>query len=393
MEIGYTVLIALGGILLLGLAADFVGRHTFLPRVTMILVFGALVGPHGLDLIPSVLLDNFDTIAQIALIMVGFLLGERLAVKELKKTGRATVVISISAVVTTCIIVTLALWGIGTSIQVALLLGCIASATAPAASVDVVFESGNHGKFAKRLLAIVALDDVWALLLFSLGLSFVLAMTESFDSDSPLLFAFKEIFGAVLLGVAIGLPASYLTGRINPGQPMLTEALGLVFLCGGLALWLDVSYLITSMVMGIMIANFASHHEQPFRAIEGVEWPLLATFFVLAGASLDFTALQSIGLLGTVYVASRVVGKILGAWVGGVFSGIDSNEGRWVGLAMLPQAGAAMGMALVASGQFPEYRQTLLPVVIGSTILFEVIGPVFTRKALSKYDAPQHARG
>lgn len=386
METGYTVLIALGGILLLGLAADFVGRHTLLPRVTTILIFGTLVGPQALDLIPPVLLDNFDTIAQIALIMIGFLLGERLAVEELKKTGRAALVISITAAVATCIIVILGLWVMGAPIQVAVLLGCIASATAPAAAVDVVFESGSTSKFAKRLLTIVALDDVWALLLFSFGLSFVLAMSESVGSGSPLLFAIKEIFGALLLGVAIGLPASFLTGRINPGQPILTEALGLVFLCGGLALWFDVSYLLASMVMGVMIANFARHHEQPFRAIEGVEWPLLATFFVLAGASLDLTALQLIGLIGSVYVVSRVVGKVIGAWIGGAVSKIDTKERTWVGLAMLPQAGAAMGMALVASGQFPEYRQILLPVVISSTILFELIGPIFTRKALSKYD-------
>ena len=385
MEIGYTLLIALGGILLLGLVADFVGRYTLLPRVTTILVFGALVGPHALDVIPQVLLDNFDLIAQVVLIMVGFLLGERLAVEELKKTGRATLVISITAVVTTCCMVALALWIVGTSIQTAVLLGCIAAATAPAASVDVVFESGNQGKFAKRLLAIVALDDVWALLLFSLGLSLVLAMAGSVDSSSPMLFASKEIFGAILLGTAIGLPASYLTGRIKPGQPVLSEALGLVLLCGGLALWLDVSYLITSMVMGVVIANFALHHEQPFRAIEGLEWPLLAIFFVLAGASLDFTALQSIGLIGGVYVVSRVAGKVLGAWIGGVGSSINSEESGWIGLAMLPQAGAAMGMALVASSQFPEYRQILLSVVISSTILFELVGPIFTRKALSKY--------
>ena len=387
MEVGYTVLIALGGILFLGLIADFVGRYTLLPRVTTILIFGAVVGPHALDVIPQVLLDNFDLIAQVVLIMVGFLLGERLAVEELRKTGRATLVISVTAVITTSLIVALVLWTVGNSIQIAVLLGCIAAATAPAASVDVVFESGNHGKFAKRLLAIAALDDVWALLLFSLGLSLVLAMTESVSTSSPVLFAIREIFGAILLGVAIGLPASYLTGRIKPGQPVLTEALGLVLLCGGLALLLNVSYLITSMVMGVMIANFARHHEQPFRAIEGLEWPLLAIFFVLAGASLDFSTLQSIGFIGSVYIVSRVAGKVLGAWIGGVSANINSRESSWIGLAMLPQAGAAMGMALVASGQFPEYRQVLLSVVISSTILFELVGPIFTRKAISKYSA------
>lgn len=385
MDIGYTVLIALGGILLLGLVADFIGRHTFLPRVTTILVFGALVGPQALDVVPQILLDNFNIIAQLALTMVGFLLGERLAFEELKKSGRAAVVISIVGALMTGIVVAFGLWLTGAALLVAVLLGCIASATAPAAAVDVAFESGSDSKFARRLLAIIALDDVWALLLFSLGLSFALAITESANANSPIMFAAKEIFGAVLLGVCLGLPASYLTGRINPGQPMLTEALGLVFLCGGLALWLDVSFLITSMTMGVMIANFARHHEQPFRAIEGLEWPLLATFFVLAGASLDFGALQNISLIGSVYVLGRVMGKISGAWVGSAIAKVGVVERCWIGLAMLPQAGAAMGMALVASSQFPQYQQILLPVVISSTVLFELIGPVFTRAALSKF--------
>lgn len=387
MDIGDTVLIALGGILLLGLTADFIGRHSFLPRVTTILVFGAVVGPQALNVVPQVLLDSFSIIAQLALTMVGFLLGERLAFNELRNMGRPPLIISIVAALTTALVVAFGLWITGTTLLIAVLLGCIASATAPAAAVDVAFESGGDSKFAKRLLTIIALDDVWALLLFSLGLSFTLVMTESANANSPLLFAAGEIFGAVLLGIGLGLPASYLTGRINPGQPMVTEALGLVFLCGGLALWLDVSFLITSMTMGVMIANFARHHEQPFRAIEGLEWPLLATFFVLAGASLDFSALESIGFVGGIYVVCRVVGKIVGAWAGGVASKLDAVECRWVGLAMLPQAGAAMGMALVASSEFPEYRQILLPLVIGSTVLFELIGPVFTRAALSKFNS------
>ena len=389
MQASYIVLIAIGGILLLGLAADYIGRRTFLPRVTTILCFGALVGPQALDLVPSLLLDSFDLIAQVVLTMVGFLLGERLSIVELRKTGAATLVISISAAVITCVTVLLGLYAAGTTLVVAVLLGCIASATAPAATMDVVVEAGAQSEFGRRLLAIVALDDAWALLLFSFGLAVVMATSSSHAIDSPIVFALVEISGAILLGVAIGLPASFLTGRITPGQPMLTEALGLVFLSGGLAHWLGVSYLITAITVGVIITNFARHHEQPFRAIEGLEWPLLATFFVLAGASLDFGALYSIGAIGAVYVICRVLGKITGAWLGAFTSGVDPDQRGWVGAAMLPQAGAAMGMALVASAQFPQYRPILLPVVVGSTVLFELIGPVITRRALDRFQPPE----
>ena len=194
----------------------------------------------------------------------------------------------------------------------------------------------------------------------------------------------REIGGAVLLGLAIGLPAAYLTGRIRPGQPMLIEALGLVFLCGGLAIMLEVSFLIAAMVLGAVIANLAKHHDYPFHAIEGIEWPFMVIFFVLAGASLEIDALKELGMLGVIYILSRITGKYIGSMIGCSVSGAGSQINRWMGPALLPQAGVAIGMALVASEHFPVYAQTLLTIVISSTIFFEIIGPVFTRMALSK---------
>ncbi|MCK5433151.1 MAG: cation:proton antiporter, partial [Gammaproteobacteria bacterium] len=180
----------------------------------------------------------------------------------------------------------------------------------------------------------------------------------------------------------IGLPAAYLTGRIKPGQPILTEALGIVFVCGGLALLLDVSFLIASMVMGAVIVNLAKHHEYPFHAIEDIEWPFMIIFFILAGALLDISGLKDIGLIGLIYIICRIIGKIVGASIGSKYSGADPLTRRWMGVALLPQAGVAMGMALVAASQFPDYRQLLLSVVISTTVFFEIIGPVFTRIAL-----------
>jgi Kef-type K+ transport system membrane component KefB len=199
-----------------------------------------------------------------------------------------------------------------------------------------------------------------------------------------LLVAGRDIGGAIMLGALLGLPAAYLTGRIKEGQPILSEALGLVMLCGGLAIWLGVSHLIAAMVMGAVIANLATHHEYAFHEIENLESPLMVVFFVLAGASLDITALTELGLLGTVYILCRIAGKTLGARVGGQISAVDPRTKRWMGLALLPQAGVAIGMALVASNQFPEYKQVLLTIVISSTIFFEIIGPVFTRLALKR---------
>jgi Kef-type K+ transport system membrane component KefB len=250
--------------------------------------------------------------------------------------------------------------------------------------LDTVLESKSKGSFSDLLLSIVALDDVWGLILFSIGVAIVAAINGYAAETSQLFIVIKDIGGALLLGIGLGFPAAYLTGRIRKGQPMLMEALGLVFLCGGLALMLDVSFLIASIVMGAIVANFATHHEYPFHEIENIEWPFMSIFFVLAGASLDFDSIQAVGLIGLTYILSRTLGKLFGARIGAAISHADSATRHWMGLALLPQAGVAIGMALVASNQFPDYRSALLTIVIGSTVFFEIIGPMFTRMALRR---------
>jgi Kef-type K+ transport system membrane component KefB len=382
MDTAAQFLLTLGCILLLGLAADYLGRHTFLPRVTLLLIFGVIIGEDGLGLVSVLFSNNFEIIADMTLLMVGFLLGGKLTIVLLRESSNQILWISISAAIGSVIIVILGLCLMGVPLPVAIILGCLAAATDPAASIDSVMESNHKSIFSKILLSIVALDDGWALILFSLGLAIVAAMSGLHPDVSVMTTITHELGGALIVGLVMGTPAAYLTGRVKKGQPILSEALGLVLVCGGLALWLDVSFLIASMVMGAVIANLARHHERPFHSIEDIEWPFMIIFFVLAGTSFDISALEDIGLIGSVYIICRVFGKIIGAYIGGYCSKADTVTCRWMGLAMLPQAGVAMGMALVAANKFPEYKQLLLSVVISTTVFFEIIGPVFARIAL-----------
>ena len=374
---------AIGGILALGMATDMLGQRTFLPRVSMLVIVGVLVGPTALNLIPTPLLDDFDIISMMALVIIGFLLGSKLTRASLISTGNTGLIVSLSAAVGTAIIVFAGLYLLGVPVDIALLLGCIAAATAPAATFDIVMESGSNSAFAALLLMVVALDDIWGLILFSFALAAVGVMNGNGSGIAPLLMVAQDIGGGVLIGLLIGFPAAFLTGRIKPGQPMLTEALVLTLLCGGLAIWADASFLIASMVMGATIANMARHHEYPFHAIENIERPFLIVFFVLAGASLELGALLETGFVGLAYIGCRIIGKILAARAGTAMAKKDAATGRWMGLALLPQAGVAVGMALVASAAFPDYRDVLLPIVIGATVIFEILGPLGTRLALT----------
>ncbi|WJG10787.1 cation:proton antiporter [Aliiglaciecola sp. LCG003] len=378
--------VGIGGILLVGAAVDFIGRRSIFPRVTLLLVMGILIGDRGLAIIPPLLTENFELAANIALMVVGFLLGAQFELQALKLSSKDILWISIIAALFTLLFVSFGLLFTHLDFALIILLASIASATAPAPIVDIILEKQKPSIFSSLLLKIVALDDIWALLLFSIGLATMTMFYREGSGLDALFHASYHLLGALLLGTLIGIPAAYLTGRIRPGQPTLVEALGLVFTCGGLANWLDVSFLIAVMTMGAMITNMATHHEYPFHEIENIEWPFMVIFFVLAGASLDVSALKDVTWVAVIYVAFRSVGKYLGAWLGAKISGAPKVVRNWIGLAMLPQAGVEIGMALIAANQFAEYAQTILSLVISSTIFFELIGPILTRIAIGKAD-------
>ncbi|WP_396588474.1 cation:proton antiporter [Bermanella sp. R86510] len=381
-------LLTIGGILLIGLVTSTIAKRTVLPRITLLLFFGILIGPEGLNLIPELFTEHFPLVADMTLLMVGFLIGSKLTKDSLQETVTQALAISIIAALFTTALVSWGLWIFGVDFELAMILGCIAAATAPAAILDLVMENGPESRFGHLLVTIVALDDVWALLLFAIGLAIVSSLQGNGLEWSSLIHAGQEIGGAILVGVLIGLPAAYLTGRINPGEPGLTEALGIVFVCGGVALFFGFSHLIATMVMGAVIANLAKHHAYPFYAIENIEWPFMVTFFVLAGVSLELDTLQNIGTIGLLYVLFRGLGKYIGALLGSKLSHATSSTQTWMGLALMPQAGVAIGMALVASNTLPQQSQLLLPLVISTTIIFELIGPILTQIAIKKGRRP-----
>jgi len=380
---GHPILLTLGLLFLLGLAADLIGRHSFVPRVTLLILTGLAVGPVGFDLLPEELVrDWFPPMTTVALSLVGFLLGEKLSLSELRAHGRLVLGITIAETTLALIAVALALLAIGLHPVAALLLAGIAAASAPAATYDVVRECGIEGDFTDTLLAVVALDDAVALLLFSL----MMAAASAVDGSQSVMFSLtgglREIGGSLLLGALLGVPMAYLSGRIRPGEPTLAEAMGFILLCGGLATWLELSPVLCAMVMGSVVASLARHHDRPFHAIEGIEWPFLILFFILAGASTHPGALLMVGGITLVYMISRCAGTFAGAWVGAAWARASPEIKKWIGWCLFPQAGVALGMALMATQRFPEFESFLLPVVLASTVVYEIAAPAITRRAL-----------
>jgi len=377
------ILLTFGGLFLIGLLADIAGKHTPLPRVTLLLLAGFAIGPSCFNLLPQFTQECFSLLTKISLTMIGFLLGQHMTLQRMRELGRTVLTMSASEVLMTAAMISGVLILFGVPVHIALLLAGIAPATAPAATVDVVHEYSARGKFTNTLLGIVAIDDAWGLFIFSILLAVVQALQGGGGVAGAIATGAWEIAGAGILGLVLGIPMAYLTGRIRSGEPTQAEALGVVLICAGLAVWFDVSYILAAMVLGSIVSNFATHHERPFIAIEGIEWPFLILFFLLAGASLHVGALIDAGWLAIGYILLRILGRVGGVWLGGFLCGAERQVRTWLGLTLLPQAGVAIGMALLAAQRFPESEDIILPVVLGATVVFEVVGPAVTRMVLT----------
>ncbi|MDE4131737.1 cation:proton antiporter [Phaeobacter sp. QD34_3] len=369
-------LIVLGLLFFAGLAADRIGRRLRLPRVTLLLGFGLLVGEAGFGLLPETITTLYPVVAVVALSAVALLLGSELSLANLGQHGRTVLVVSLSVVLVTQLVVSAGLWLIGVPLTLAIVLGALATATDPAATYDVIDQSGQDSSFTRTLKGLVAIDDAWGLLAFSAALVMIQLFSGIGTGGDTLARAAYEVFGSIALGCVIGVPGALLTGRLSDGEPLRIEALSLVFLTAGLSLMLDLSYLIAGMTVGAVIVNLAHHHTRAFHEIRNFEWPFMIIFFVLAGATLDPSALASLGLVGVGYALLRILGRIIGGWIGGTLAQAPRQERPYYGAAMLPQAGVAIGMALAASEQFPEFAPTIMALAIGTTAGFELIGPI-----------------
>jgi len=376
-------LIWIGATLLAALAAQSLAQRMHLPRVTILLLLGAIAGPEILNLLPAGASDSFALITQFTLAIVGFLLGERMSFKDLGQ-ARESLIISLVVTLVTGLIVGVVVWWLTDNLAAALLLGAISTATDPAASVDVMREAKAEGPLSRLVYQVVAIDDAWCAILFSVALVALAWLSGGNDGGwAALGYGVLEVIGSLALGLALGLPMAWLTGRLLPGEPMLLESIGFVLLAAGLAHLLHLSYLLTCMTLGVVVANVARHHTRPFRSIKGIAFPFLALFFFMAGYQLDWSALPALGALGALYIIARVVGRLLGGHLGGWMAGSSGVNRNHIGACMLPQAGVALGLALVAVERFPELSY-LLPLVVASTVLFELIGPPVTLHQLKR---------
>jgi Kef-type K+ transport system membrane component KefB len=381
-------LILLGGLFFLSMLVSHLANKLGIPRVTLLILAGIIIGPSGFNWVNGLEQTWFPTISSITLLIIGYLLGSKMSKAFIAAHGLSVSITAISITLVTFLCVFCGLALLGFPIALSALLAAISVATDPTATLDVVdnYSSEKNNSLKSLIRGVVALDDILGLLLFSIVVAILAVFSEQANSSSHALlnslghFGY-ETFGSILLGIVVGFGLTYLLNHKPHKRPVIVESFGLILLCGGIASYLNMSYLLAAMAMGAIVINFAHKVRPHLHEVEMVEQPFLILFFVLAGASLNISQVSQAGWLLAGYVLFRLLGRMLSGII--LPSKYIANSNRYtLGLAFTSQAGVAMGMALVAGNQFPAYQNDILTVAISATVLFELIGPLLTSMCL-----------
>ncbi len=370
-----------------GLAFGRLAKLVRLPNVTGYLVAGLVLGPCLLKLIPGDVVGSLGVIPDAALGFIAFSVGGEFKLSYIRRVGMTPIVIAFLEALGATLLVASAMLLAGQPAPFALMMGAIAAATAPAATIMVIRQYKAKGPVTETLLTVVALDDAVALMLFGIAIAIAIAQELTASSGNLLLSILSpvyQILGSLLLGGILGalftLPLRFFR---KPGN-RLSITLGMVFVAIALSELLGLSDLLVCMAMGAMLTNVSSQTGDVMKITDGFTPPLLMLFFVLSGAELDITVLPKIGLVGVVYVLVRVAGKMLGAFAGARMMKAPPAVAKFLGPALVPQAGVAIGLSLLAAQTLPEYGSTIRAVVLCATLIYEMVGPVLTKISLTK---------
>lgn len=375
-----------------GLALSRVMKLINLPNVTGYLIAGILIGPYVFNVVTVESIQSLKIITSVALGFIAFSIGGEFKLSYLKKLGKSIVIITIVQACATVLLVlgVMLLLPGETSVRVprALLLGAIAAATAPAATLLVVRQYKAHGPVTDTLLPVTAFDDAVGLMIFSVcfALAQVFAVGGELTVSAVLLSPLREIGLSLLTGGSVGALLALLMRYFHSDANRLCLMLSAVFACVALSELWGLSSLLTCMMLGAMLANLRRDAIRILSLAEGWTPGLFMLFFVLSGAELDFSILATVGIAGIVYIIARSIGKYSGAYLGAVISKADSNVRKYLGLTLLPQAGVAIGMAqmVAASPELAGVSPQIVTVTLFATLIYELVGPVLTKISLTK---------
>jgi len=368
-----------------------------IPQVVGAVVVGILLGRDVLNLITPERIDALKPFTMFALGIIGFMIGAELRAEVFRKYGRQFFIILFSqgfgAFVLVAIGTSFMAWLISgevyTSIAMGLILGAVASATAPATTANVLWEYKARGPLTAAILAIVALDDALALLLYRAAATGAKALLGTADGSvfGTTIILLGEIAGTVLLGFLMGVMLYYLLKFVRADDKILEFSIASLLLVVGVSMIAGIDPILPAMVLGITMANLAPRQSKNvFELVQKFSPPVYISFFVLAGAHIELGVLaSSTAAITAVYILFRVGGKMAGAWFGAKHSRAPAVVRKYLGICLLPQAGVAIGLAILSSQLFnSDFGKTIIMVVMTETFIIELLGPILVKVGVKK---------
>ncbi len=384
-------LASLGVILIFALLAGHLVKALRVPEVTGYILAGVAVGPSFLGWITPDNLSSLEVFSEVALGLILFSIGSVFEMSRFRKIGRRAALITLAESLLAGSLVTGGMLIVGQPWAIAALLGAISMETAAASTLMVIRECNSKGALTEMLTGVIALNNICCLVGFSLVAAMIDLSAKSgaqiglgralHESVFPLVW---QVVGSAALGYLIGLVLSAWATHVKEQGERLILMAGSVLICVGFAEWFELSPLIASLGVGATMVNVSGKSKKLFDSLSHTDPPLYAIFFVIAGADLNLALLPTIGIFGAVYVIGRAGGKFLGTRYAAQFLGLSTNLRKNMGLAMLSQAGLAIGLVLVTNERFPTIGPTVSTVVLASVALFELVGPLGARFALEK---------
>lgn len=392
------LVLLLGLILFVGAAGGWLFQKLKIPQVVGYIVMGIIIGSSGFHILEPNVISALDPISTVALSLIGFLIGGELKLGTIKKYGKQFVSILLFESITPAIIVggviTLVVWlftkDIKHAVSLGLILGAICSATAPAATTDVLVEYRTRGPLTTTVYGIVAMDDAVALILYTIASSIVTPIIggHSLSFGIQLLNIAKDIFGSILVGGLIGFILLLITKPILDKEArVLTFALGCLFLSTGICNVLGLDNILAAMSLGFVMINFAPPKAKGiFSLVDKYTPPIYVLFFVLVGAKLNIWIITPFLLLiAILYVTGRTVGKTIGATFGAWITRAPKTVQKFLPFCLLSQAGVAIGLSIAAGGDFADsIGPEILLIITATTFIVQLLGPICVKVGVTK---------
>lgn len=370
----------------LGLLLTRLAKKVNLPNVTAYLIAGLIVGPYCLNLFSENMLAGISELTSIALGFIAFSIGGEFKWESLKRVGVKALIITIFQAIAALAAVDVVLILCGFDLPLSLTLGAIATATAPAATLMVVRQYRAQGTMTNTLLSVVAMDDAIGLAAFAISLAMAQSLTSGAAPtvQNMLISPLLEIGLSLVVGAALGTVLSFLLRFFRSRANRLSLMIAAVFAGVALSDCWGLSALLTCMAIGAAMVNLRADSSALIENTDRWTPPLFMLFFIISGAELDLQVLTTVGLLGVLYLVARSLGKYFGSALGACVVKSEPKIRKYLGLTLLPQAGVAIGMAQVVIAKLPEYGEVIRAVVLCATLVYELVGPVITRVALSR---------